>query len=234
MPRRPPGPGGPCSSRSARRRGAAAWLPGTADTCPTGPASARRAVRRLAVRVFECRRFGFGMLQFSFCRSSRPLRAASRGSSHVGAQSHAVCSSSCRTRGTAPCSPHGTAASSAAPAGTARASGRRGPARPRCRTRSSGRLRRSRVRSSPALLGLRHVAQLERASTGISNGSRQRPHSSSQPRLDAPGDPEGVAPAFSTSIDSRPAPRRDNPGPAGRRRPARTCARRAPAPHEPA
>lgn len=56
-------------------------------------------VRRLAVRVFECRRFGFGMISFDrLCARNaarqdsffiRDFSGASRGSSQAGAQSHA-------------------------------------------------------------------------------------------------------------------------------------------------
>ena len=109
-------------------------------------------VRRLAVRVLECRRFGFGIVSrssvFGLSTSlrshsglsdlktggrrpkpirNRPSTAAARQASGLPRQAHSRTgpySGSCRTSNTSPCRRPGTAASSAAPGRTVRGAAR--------------------------------------------------------------------------------------------------------------
>ena len=206
MPRRRPAPGGPCSSRSAGRPGAAPWLPGTAGRCRTAPAFSASCVRRLAVRVFECRRFGLGICQFSFCRVQQPLQRRQPG---IFPPRRAValrpCSGSCRTR-----------AQPAAGLAAQRLHRQRQlellaqqldrrRARRRGRTRSSDRPRRSRApprrRSRCAARSAARTARRP----AISNGSRHRPHSSSSRVVTRPA----------TRNASRPPSRRPSPARTG-------------------
>ena len=151
---------------------------------PTGTGFSASCVRRLAVRVFECRRFGFGTSSSPSRRFSKPLSGRQP---RIFPARLAVA----RRRGSGSCRTPGTAR------GTPRAhSGFIGSASWNCsRIRSievqhalaverrrqivfvdlALRLRR---RSRPAA----RSAARTRASTGTSNGSRQRPHSSSSRR----------------------------------------------------
>ena len=145
-----------CSSRSAGRCGAAPSARGTAGTSPVVGARSASCVRRFAVRVLECRRFGFGMISLSWSAvygrvlASRLSSGASRGSSHARrAVARARCSGSCRTAGTARGSPPGTAASSAAPDRTARAAARSGRSGRPGSSWSRDPLRRLRARRPP-------------------------------------------------------------------------------------
>ena len=169
-----------CSSRSAGRCGAAPSARGTAGTSPVVAAVSASCVRRLAVRVFECRRFGFGMslvMSPVFCkplerRQPRILPPAARTRT-------CRCSGSCRTAGTARGSPPGTAASSAAPGRTARAAARSGRSGRPGSSWSRGRLPATSRSSSAASSDAGRYRRSNGASTGMRNGSRQRLHVSS-------------------------------------------------------
>ena len=72
--RRRRGPGGRDSTRNAGRRGAAASVRGTAGTSASEAGLSASWVRRFAVRVFECRRFGFGIVFPCSSHAERPGR----------------------------------------------------------------------------------------------------------------------------------------------------------------
>ena len=106
----PAAPGAAGSSRSAGRCDAAPSARGTAGTRRSWPPCSASWVRRLAVRVLECRRFGFGMIAgprsvlvisaAAVDESSSAPRAADL-PTRAGSRT-CSCSGSCRTAGTGP------------------------------------------------------------------------------------------------------------------------------------
>ena len=123
--RRPAGPGGRGSSRSARTRGAAPSARWHCGHAPTGTGFSASCVRRLAVRVFECRRFGLGIVSSPSVGSAGPSSGREPGifPCRLAVARRAI-QVRRRTPGTAPGTRRCTAASSAAPARTARAAAR--------------------------------------------------------------------------------------------------------------